>query len=278
MGGDTIAKRGATDQREICRAPHSRNCRGSRPRDSAASGVGGRKRSPGPDQDSERKQYLEAVAPPGLKTEESLYRPAYLSPPLPVGGWTSYTTFSSRSPGAEHRGRGGFRAVPAWVTSLNSAPPSGPIRESRRPRLSRASGPVVGPVRVRRRQPTVPFQPLPDVQSREPRSLRGLPRRAVIPPRCKPAAPVAWCRLLILSASTQTPPPPHPPLALCPRPSWAQTSLPPALNRPASRGRVTRKQEQPLGGARTPRPLARFSFDTPGKGSDAACSAERAPP
>lgn len=109
-----------------------------------------------------------------------LFRPAYQPPPQPAGAWTSYTTFSSRSPGAEHRGRGGFRAVPAWVTSLNSAPPSGPIRESRRPRLSTASGPAARPECVRTRRRTVPFQPPPDVQSGEPRSLCGLPRRAVI--------------------------------------------------------------------------------------------------
>lgn len=35
---------------------------------------------------------------------------------------------------------------------------------------------------------------------------------------------------------------------------------------------MTRRQEQPLGGARAPRPLARFSFAAPGPGSDAACS------
>ena len=45
--GDTLNKRGSTAHTEISCAPHSRNCR-SRPRDSAASGVGGEKCSPGP--------------------------------------------------------------------------------------------------------------------------------------------------------------------------------------------------------------------------------------
>lgn len=49
-------------------------------------------------------------------------------------------------------------------------------------------------------------------------------------------------------------------------------------DRPACRGRMTRKQEQPLGGARAPRLLARFSFAAPGPGLDAACSCRaRAP-
>lgn len=45
---------------------------------------------------------------------------------LQAGAWVRYITFGFLSPRAVYKGRGGFRAVPDWVTSLNSAPPSGP--------------------------------------------------------------------------------------------------------------------------------------------------------
>lgn len=160
--------------------------------------------------------------------------------------------------------------MPAWVTSLNLAPPSGPIRESRWPRLSRASGPAPRPERVRTRRPTASFQPLPGVQSGEPSSLCGLahsgnravasavsgPGRAVQAPNPRRPLPDA-------DARASPPPPPLPGAgipATCSR------------DRPACRGRMTRRQEQPLGGARAPRLLARFSFSAPGPGLDAACS------
>lgn len=86
----------------------------------------------------------------GLDSKESPSPTGFLAPRLRAGAWASYTTFASRSPRARHRRRGGFRAVPAWVTSLNSAPPSDPIRESRRPRSARASGPAARPERCAR--------------------------------------------------------------------------------------------------------------------------------
>lgn len=188
------------------------------------------------------------------------YRPAYKPYRLGAGAWASYTTFGSRSPPAEHRGRGGSRAVPAWVTSLNLAPPSGPIRESRRPRSSRASGPAVRPERVRTRRPTTPLQPLPGVLSGEPSSLCGLPRSEARtwPLRCPLRA--ARCKPLIPGAGSRIQTPPH----LPPPPGRRHPCH--LLSRQTSLLREGyAKQEQPLGGARAPRPLARFSFVAPGR-------------
>lgn len=97
--------------------------------------------------------------------------------------------------------------MPAWVTSLNEAPPSGPIRESRRPRSSRVLGRAARPERVRTRQATAPFQPLQGVYGGEPSSLHALARS-----EAGPWPP--WCTLsearagnpLIPGARARTPP------------------------------------------------------------------------
>lgn len=60
-----------------------------------------------------------------------------------------------------------------------------------------------------------------------------------------------------------------------PRPHRAPASLATcSLDRRVRRGRVTRRNEQPLGGARVPRPLARFSLAAAGSSLEAACSSQ----
>lgn len=153
--------------------------------------------------------------------------------------------------------------MPAWVTSLNLAPPSGPIRENRWPRLSRASGPAPRPERARTRRPTTSFQPLPGVQSGEPSSLCGLAHsgnRAVASAVSDP------CR------AVQAPNPRRPRIPAAP--------APPRRRHPChllSRQTILPREDDAetgtaLGGARAPRLLARFSFSAPGQGLDAACS------
>ena len=117
---------------------------------------------------------------------------------------------------------------------------------------------------MRTRRPGAPSQSLPGVL-REPGSPAREGRRGLLRgPLC--GAP---CKPLIAGACARTPP--HPPPAAPPPPL---AGIPATCSRdgPRSRGRVTRRQEQPLGGARAPRPLARFSSIAPGPGLDAACS------
>lgn len=93
-------------------SPPSRNCRGSGPRDSAASGVGGEKTS------ARLGLLREKPLPKGSSTyrvstpKTRLYRAAH-QPPRQV---TRPSVLAALGP---NTGRGGFRAVPAWVTSLN---------------------------------------------------------------------------------------------------------------------------------------------------------------
>lgn len=230
-----------------------------------------------------RKLYPEAVAPPGPQPQGIAFTDRRISPVrCRLEPWASYTTFSSRSPGAEH-GAGGVvsgRCPPGSLpqTRLHPQAPSG-----------RAEGPAGPGLRAQRRGLSVcaragrlrrsslcrmygahnPDRFVGSLATDQNGDLRGAnPRLRVA--RCKPLIPIA-------SAWTPTPSHLH----------WPNAPAPPGCRHPchllSRQTRQSREGDAETGtalgwGARAKTARALFLRRPPGRVPMPHAPIERAPP